>query len=68
MSMPKYRWDDVYGNPEQERILPDKFYESDSYMLRLVKYKRLVNRGLQPYDPTSLQEDYYFVSRMRILK
>jgi hypothetical protein len=67
MSMPKYRWDDVYST-----ILPDKFQITDSHMLRLIKHKRCIKYGIfgnsrrfremlkEPYDPLSLQEDYYF--------
>ncbi len=60
MSMPKYKQDDYAYSDDCE--LPIKFRESNSHMLRLVKYERMVVRGLQPYDPLSLQEDYYFPS------
>ena len=58
MSMPKYKSDDYEYAEDCE--LPLKFRESNSHMLRLVKYTRFVTQTAQPYDPTSLQEDYYF--------
>lgn len=64
MSMPKYRWTDVYG---KECELPARFSEeTDSRMYRRVKIERMY----QPYDPLSLQEDYIFprFSRHRVIR
>lgn len=57
-----------------KRILPDKFYDNHSDILKRVRHERFMKYGIfgnirkfreamkEPYDPTSLQEDYYFAT------
>ncbi len=54
------------------RILPDKFYDNHSDILKRVRHERFMKYGIfgnirkfreqlkEPYDPLSLKEDYYF--------
>ena len=72
MSMPKYKSNDYEYAEDCE--LPLKFRESKSHMLRLVRAARIYKYGIfgnsrgfreklkEPYDPTNLQEDYYFAT------
>ena len=57
---------------KDKRLLPDKFYDNHSDILKRIRHERFMKYGIfgnvrkfreqltEPYDPTSLQEDYYF--------